>query len=125
MTPIAILYIYASHCPLRLQRAGGRDPFTLTVAHTHLTFPHEGGHDLEMRWHQVRLRLRLRVRLRVRANPNPNPNPNPNQARKLATLVQARARRNPVVMLGDLNGDVEDEAVALLLASGGLTPMSD
>ena len=50
---------------------------------------------------------------------------NPNQARKLATLVQARARRNPVVMLGDLNGDVEDEAVALLLASGGLTPMSD
>ena len=47
------------------------------------------------------------------------------QARKLATLVQARARRNPVVMLGDLNGDVEDEAVALLLASGGLTPMSD
>jgi len=50
---------------------------------------------------------------------------NPNQARKLATLVQARARRNPVVMLGDLNGDVEDEAVAMLLASGGLTPMSD
>jgi len=39
--------------------------------------------------------------------------------------VQARARRNPVVMLGDLNGDVEDEAVAMLLASGGLTPMSD
>jgi hypothetical protein len=26
---------------------------------------------------------------------------------------------------GDLNGDVEDDAVALLLASGGLTPMSD
>ena len=50
---------------------------------------------------------------------------NPHQARKLATLVQARARRNPVVMLGDLNGDVEDEAVAMLLASGGLTPMSD
>ena len=49
----------------------------------------------------------------------------PNQERKLATLVQARARRNPVVMLGDLNGDVEDEAVAMLLASGGLTPMSD
>ena len=68
------------------------------MAHTHLTFPHEGGHDLEMRWHQER---------------------------KLATLVQARARRNPVVMLGDLNGDVEDEAVALLLASGGLTPMAD
>ena len=74
MTPIAILYIYPSHYPLRLQRAGGLDPFTLTVAHTHLTFPHEGGHDLEMRWHQVRLRLRLRVRLRVRANPNPSPN---------------------------------------------------
>ena len=68
------------------------------MAHTHLTFPHEGTHDLEMRWHQ---------------------------ARKLATLVQARARRNPVVMLGDLNGDVEDEAVARLLASGGLTPMSE
>ena len=50
---------------------------------------------------------------------------NPNLARKLATLAQARARRNPVVMLGDLNGDVEDEAVAMLLASGGLTPMSD
>jgi len=77
MTPIAILYIYASHCPLRLQRAGGRDPITLTVAHTHLTFPHEGGHDLEMRWHQVRLRLRPRLRLRVGANPNSNPSPNP------------------------------------------------
>ena len=81
MTPIAILYINASHCPLRLQRAGGRDPITLTVAHTHLTFPHEGGHDLEMRWHQVRLRLRPRLRprlrLRVGANPHPNPSPNP------------------------------------------------
>ena len=40
-------------------------------------------------------------------------------------LVQARARRNPVVMLGDLNGDIEDEAVSLLLASGGLAPMSE
>ena len=27
---------------LRLAREGGRDPLTLTVAHTHLTFPHEG-----------------------------------------------------------------------------------
>ena len=98
LTPIPTLTLTLTLAMLRLARAGGRDPFTLTVAHTHLTFPHEGAHDLEMRWHQ---------------------------ARKLATLVQARARLNPVVVLGDLNGDVEDEAVSLLLASGVLAPMSE
>ena len=47
---------------LQLARSEG-PPVSLVLAHTHLTFPHENGHDRVMRWHQ---------------------------ARKLATLVQAR-----------------------------------
>ena len=71
----------------------------LTLAHTHLTFPHDSGHDSTMRWHQ---------------------------ARKLATWVSTRTQSAgvPLAVFGDLNGDVNDPAVSLLLESGSLTPHS-
>lgn len=82
-----------------LSLAGPADECSqLTLAHTHLTFPHDSAHDCTMRWHQ---------------------------ARKLATWVSTRMQAGaPVAVFGDLNGDVNDEAISLLLKSARLTPMS-
>ena len=63
----------------------------LTLMQTHLTFPHASAHDPPMRRQQ---------------------------GRKLAELT--RARSEPLCVFGDLNGDVDDDAVRVLTTLGGL-----
>lgn len=74
------------------------DAGALALVNTHLTFPHPNAHDGPMR---------------------------SEQARKLGEVARALAPRASVCLFGDMNGDARDPAVQQLVASGGLTPMSD
>ena len=67
------------------------DGLPMTLMNTHLTFPHSNAHDPPMRCQQ---------------------------GRKLAELV--RERPEPLCVFGDLNGDLEDDAVSVLTTLGGL-----
>eukprot|EP00966_Prymnesium_polylepis_P174671 4042460-Prymnesium_polylepis.1 len=69
---------------------------SLALLHTHLTFPHPNDHDGPMRRRQ---------------------------AGKMAEAIGALRSRG-VLVFGDMNGDVEDEAVDVLQTMGGLEAMA-
>uniref|UniRef100_A0A7S3AKZ2 Endonuclease/exonuclease/phosphatase domain-containing protein n=1 Tax=Haptolina ericina TaxID=156174 RepID=A0A7S3AKZ2_9EUKA len=71
---------------------------SISLLHTHLTFPHQNGHDPPMRQ---------------------------KQAGKLAELINQLQSEGPLMLFGDLNGDLQDAAVASLQRSAQLTPMPD
>ena len=78
---------------VRLPLEGDR---SLSLLHTHLTFPHQNEHDPPMR---------------------------KRQASKLAELIRDLDADGPLLCFGDMNGDVLDEAVSVLYRLGGLQPM--